>query len=387
MSDTEVVGKLSSLDIAARDTQTTPKPRANLSFLDIVDICDNVRIPQSSEGLSPFDREALVPLYLNESVDSPVIGLLRPAIIEQLKLENERNQQLNLPELWNLRLRLPLFRILKSGILGPSVSFRDWVDTPSKRTTAMKEVCERWRDTELFEDVCGPKKWRSEMYPIYADPFGVHDYPDGSADETKLNYIFEMERSACALFGVITYGVHMNIYEEAEISEGKELRVWVPTRARTKQTWPGYLDNSVAGGIPSGMSPFESLVKECMEEASLEADIVRKHTRCVGAISYFFRTAKGWLQPEIEYVYDLVIPPGADPTPFEPKPLDGEVESFELLSQDKVIRKLREGVFKPNCALVLIDLFIRLGYVTPDNEPEFMKIVTRLHGRFNYERW
>jgi hypothetical protein len=66
------------------------------------------------------------------------------------------------------------------------------------------------------------------------------------------------------------------------------------------------------------MSVFESLVKECMEEASIEADIVRKHTRAVGSISYFFRyeashleikpsinghlarTSKGWLQPEIE---------------------------------------------------------------------------------------
>ena len=37
------------------------------------------------------------------------------------------------------------------------------------------------------------------------------------------------------------------------------------------------------------MTVFESLVKECMEEASIEADIVRKHTRAVGSISYFFR--------------------------------------------------------------------------------------------------
>lgn len=37
------------------------------------------------------------------------------------------------------------------------------------------------------------------------------------------------------------------------------------------------------------MTVFESLIKECMEEASIEADIVRKHTRAVGSISYFFR--------------------------------------------------------------------------------------------------
>lgn len=53
--------------------------------------------------------------------------------------------------------------------------------------------------------------------------------------------------------------------------------------------WPGYLDNTVAGGIPSGMSPFESLVKECMEEASLPDEIVRDSITATGAISYFFR--------------------------------------------------------------------------------------------------
>jgi hypothetical protein len=30
------------------------------------------------------------------------------------------------------------------------------------------------------------------------------------------------------------------------------------------------------------------------------------------------------------YVYDLRIPQGVNPTPFQPKPLDGEVESFEV---------------------------------------------------------
>lgn len=34
---------------------------------------------------------------------------------------------------------------------------------------------------------------------------------------------------------------------------------------------------------------------------------------------------------------------------------------------------------------VIIDLLIRLGYITPDNEPDFMKIITRLHGRFDFE--
>ena len=32
--------------------------------------------------------------------------------------------------------------------------------------------------------------------------------------------------------------------------------------------------NTIAGSIPSGLPVFESLVKECMEEASIEPDIM-----------------------------------------------------------------------------------------------------------------
>lgn len=32
------------------------------------------------------------------------------------------------------------------------------------------------------------------------------------------------------------------------------------------------------------------------------------------------------------YLYDMRIPSGVDPAIFEPKPLDGEVESFEVCS-------------------------------------------------------
>ncbi|KAE9402651.1 hypothetical protein BT96DRAFT_879286 [Gymnopus androsaceus JB14] len=336
----------------------------DLTFLQLVQRCDNF-----SDSSSEFFSEELVPLYLSDP--GPQIGLLRPIIVQQLKIENERSRKENLKELWFIHEKY--------------ISFASWANTPAKRTEAMKELCERWRDTGLFPDVCGPKKWRAELYPVYKDPLGPHDAP---LDSDESNCSFDMERSACALFGVVTYGVHMTIYQEIESEtkpEGRELKIWVPTRANTKQTWPGYLDNTVAGGTPSGMGMFESLVKECMEEASIAEDVVKKHARSTGSISYFFRTSAGWLQPEVEYVYDMAIPHNSDPALFTPKPLDGEVESFELLNQTTVIAKMRAGRFKDNCALVIIDLLIRLGYITPDNEPDFMKIITRMHGRFEYD--
>ncbi|KAJ3560881.1 hypothetical protein NP233_g10543 [Leucocoprinus birnbaumii] len=303
-----------------------------LSYLDLVDLCDNVHIPlphlPRPDNLQGFDAEVLTPLYLTPDISSPVIGLLRPIVVERLEAENVRSRELGLPELWDIRAEDENGRA--------KVSFAAWVKGWEARTRVMKELCERWRDTEeeFCVDVCGPRKWRGEMYPIYKDPFGVHDHPnqlrEGEEGE-EMNYAFEMERSACALFGVVTYGVHMSIYKESVDEEGKRsISVWVPTRARTKQTFPGYLDNTVAGGIPSGMGMFESMVKECMEEASLPAHVVERYARAAGVISYFYRTSKGWLQPEVEYVYEIAIPSDVDASIFEPRPLDGEVESFEV---------------------------------------------------------
>ncbi|KAJ3520121.1 hypothetical protein NMY22_g12887 [Coprinellus aureogranulatus] len=332
----------------------------SLSFLQIVDLCDNVELRRDAPDVlydaKYAETEQLVPFTLTDALDSPIVGLLRPEIVKQLAFENDRSKEMKRDQVWKLRLNKDEHRALANGrSIGPCISFNNWVDSPEKRNLVLKELCERWRDTELFPDVCGPKKWRNEMYAIYADPFGPHDHPDHNKDGKPLNYAFEMERSACALFGVITYGVHMTIYEEDVDDKGKKtLRIWVPTRALTKPTWPGYLDNTVAGGIPSGMSPFESLVKECMEEASLPDDLVRDRIKATGAVSYFFRTSKGWLQPEVEYIYDIAVPTGVDRNLFKPKPLDGEVESFELMTQDQVIENLRAGKFKPNCGVGMI---------------------------------
>jgi 8-oxo-dGTP pyrophosphatase MutT (NUDIX family) len=86
------------------------------------------------------------------------------------------------------------------------------------------------------------------------------------------------------------------------------------------------LDNSVAGGIAGGTSAFDALVKEATEEASLDPELVRKRARGVGVVSYYYRTKAGWLQPEVQFVYDMRLQPGE----VRLAPMDGEVESFEV---------------------------------------------------------
>ncbi|KAF9894692.1 hypothetical protein FE257_006582 [Aspergillus nanangensis] len=235
--------------------------------------------------------------------------------------------------------------------------------TPQDRTRLMADTLAEVVKRDIFEVLRG---WRNEMYPIYG--------PGGE-------FLFEMERSATPLFGVLSYGVHATCYVEDESG----LRLWVPRRSKTKQTYPGMLDNTVAGGMSTTEPPFECLIREAQEEASLPEDVVRANTVSVGYVSYFYvRDARAGgetnlLQPEVEFVYDIKL--SAD---VIPKPNDTEVEAFHLYTVEETKAALANGEFKANCAVVLIDFFIRHGIVTAENEPDYLEILAKMHRRLEF---
>jgi isopentenyldiphosphate isomerase len=193
-----------------------------------------------------------------------------------------------------------------------------------------------------------------------------------------------MERSATPLFGVVTYGVHMTAFIR-DPSDTSGLKIWVPRRSLTKQTYPGMLDNTVAGGMTTGETPGECVIREAMEEASLPEEVVRAGARACGVVTYFYvRGGRAGgetdlLQPEVEYIYDLELDPSV-----VPQPCDSEVEDFRLWNVEEVQEALGKGMFKPNSAIVLIDFFIRHGITTPENEENYLDIVARLHRRFEF---
>ena len=87
---------------------------------------------------------------------------------------------------------------------------------------------------------------------------------------------------------------------------------------------------TVAGGIPYPLTPLESMVKECEEEASLLPAFVKPRFRSVGITTYFYVAEGGWLQPEIEYLYDLKVPPVGEDGFEGMRPGDDEVDSFKV---------------------------------------------------------
>ncbi|KOS20673.1 Uncharacterized protein ESCO_006805 [Escovopsis weberi] len=228
--------------------------------------------------------------------------------------------------------------------------------TEVERTQMMANLAKYWRDRATFKLL---KTWRNELWPVYDRRGGL---------------LFSMERAAVGLIGAMRYGVHMTAYVEDKTAP-HGIRLWIPKRAADKSTYPSMLDNTVAGGLMTGEDPFECIIREADEEASLPEDVVRNNAVCTGTVTYIDVTEArhvgedDYIYPECEWVYDLKLP--AD---VVPQPKDGEVEEFRLCDVDEVKRDLRLGKFKSNCALVTIDFFIRHGILTEENEPDLARL-------------
>lgn len=195
---------------------------------------------------------------------------------------------------------------------------------------------------------------RGERYDIRAEA--------GSAPLATL------DRSAVPAFGVRAEGVHVN----GLVRRADGVHLWVAIRAADKAVDPGKLDHIVAGGIPAGLGPEETLIKEAEEEASIPGPLAAT-ARKVATISYVTawdapRQARG-MRRDTLHVYDLELPED-----FVPRPNDDEVQGFELWPLARVADAVREtDRFKFNVNLVLIDLFLRLGLIPPGPEAERLR--------------
>ena len=180
--------------------------------------------------------------------------------------------------------------------------------------------------------------------------------------------LMEIDRGAADFFGILNTGVHLNGISNSH--ENKKM--WVATRAEQRKTFPGELDNIVAGGQPSNITRQENVIKECYEEASIPEDLA-KASEPKGFVSYNMQ-AGTTLRRKILYVYDLYLP-----NSFIPLPNDNEVKKFDLVPIHTVMEivKNHPHAFKYNCNLVILDFLIREGLID-DNHEDFGKLVEGL---------
>jgi 8-oxo-dGTP pyrophosphatase MutT (NUDIX family) len=247
----------------------------------------------------------------------------------------------------------------KVTVLDPS----DGKDTAKAVNTAFSEVISISIERNLFHALDGK---HSESFAI---PSARYDHP------------VNIERFATGLFGITTRGAHIVAYS----IDGSGMSVWIPRRSAHLYTYPNELDTTVAGGVKAGVPPFQTIIEEAFEEASLPETLIREKAVCRGVISHMNVTGKdfpgeqGLVTPDYVYVYDIELP-----WDVVPKPHDDEVSSFALMGVDELKEALLREEFKPDSAAVLVDFLVRHGVITPENEPDFVDISMRLHRRLPF---
>ena len=184
--------------------------------------------------------------------------------------------------------------------------------------------------------------WRDETYAIRAD--------DGAA------VLFHLERAAMRFFGLTSSAAHLNGYA----GEGEKLRILITRRAASKAIDPGLLDTLVAGGVPSGQDAWQTLLRECGEEAGIPVALAER-ARPAGVLRVCREVPDG-LHREILFIHDLALPPG-----FTPCNTDGEVSEFLSLDPATLLERIAHGEMTVEAGLVGADFALRHGMIEDED--------------------
>jgi len=178
-----------------------------------------------------------------------------------------------------------------------------------------------------------------------------------------------IDRTISTLLGVLSFGQHLNGYVRTK--DG--MKMWIGKRASDRGYEAGKLDHVVAGGLPYGITMGENLEKECHEEAGMSKELANQAIS-VGLVAYRYDYDLGGKE-DIIYCYDLELDED-----FKPVCMDGEVEAFYLMDIHDVMEIVKNtDDFKLNCNLVLIDFFIRHGFIKPEDK-DYIDLVRGLKG-------
>ncbi|KAG7287801.1 hypothetical protein NEMBOFW57_007316 [Staphylotrichum longicolle] len=317
-----------------------------LTSIDLVNKCDG--FPDANREPERYSTEMnkLYTLIWKDEKGPFPIGYVLLSVLEALR---------NTPE--SIRGRMDVDDEARTVLLFQEPT------TQEERTKHVARLTAYWRENQAFRLLKG---WRNELWPVY-----------GRNGEL----LYSIERVAMGLFGNVRFGVHMSAFLRRSDGDSRyDLRIWVPKRAHNKSTYPSMLDNTVAGGMMTNEDPFECIVREAAEEASLPEEYMRKHAKETGTVTYIYITDEraggepGWIYPECQWVYDLELPADGSITP---RPNDGEVDSFRLCTVEEIQEQMVQGLWKPNCAMVMLDFLVRHGILTPENEPYYDEILTR----------
>ena len=253
---------------------------------------------------------------------------------------------------------------VRTEFMGRLSAFTDVFRVAEDVVSLAPALAEPAARTEAVAEVLGRLVTAGALQPLRGE-----DYPVGFGWGGP--ELMRLDRAAVPCFGIRAHGLHVN----GVVRAADGLKMWIGRRAADKPVAPGKLDNMVAGGQPVGLSLAANLLKEADEEAGIPAALAARAVP-VGAISYCMEGGDG-LKRDVQFCYDLDLPPD-----FRPVNRDGEMSGFALMPIAEVAARVRDtDDFKFNVNLVIIDFLLRHGLLGPDDQPDYLALVSGLHAQ------
>ncbi len=151
-----------------------------------------------------------------------------------------------------------------------------------------------------------------------------------------------IERAAVRALGLSTKAVHLNAWTP----DGK---IWVARRSLSKSTDPGMWDTLVGGLVAQGEELELALVRECGEEAGLDAPDLAQRSPLRTVMRIHRRLPEGY------QVEDVLTSTCVLADNVRPANRDGEVMDIDTIDVDTAIRRIKEGEFTLEAAIVMVE--------------------------------
>ena len=194
--------------------------------------------------------------------------------------------------------------------------------------------------------------WRNEIYAVTGLDSGLA--------------LAQTERAAARFWGFLTQGAHATGF--VADAAGRPTHLWIAQRSPHKATDPGLLDNLVAGGVPDGQTPWQTLVREGFEEAGLLPELMA--TATPGRVIRLHRDVAEGLQLEEIHSFDLQLP-----ARVQPHNHDGEVARFDCLPIQQALALACSESMTVDASLVTLDFALRHGLcAAPDGAAQLLRI-------------
>jgi 8-oxo-dGTP pyrophosphatase MutT (NUDIX family) len=187
--------------------------------------------------------------------------------------------------------------------------------------TLLAEVAQTLRDANCL------RGWRDELLDVL--------------DETG-QPVGAIERAAVRPLGLLTRAVHLNAWTP-------DGRLWIARRALSKSTDPGMWDTLVGGLVGSGEDLDLALVRECGEEAGLDAPDIQAREPMRTVLRMHRRLPEGY------QVEDLLVSRCVLPAHVQPANRDGEVMEIATVAPARALEMVAAGEFTLEAALVIAD--------------------------------